>query len=125
MVLPNPPSQSCLARPCCRHAPCPTQCIHSRCGWEERHVTFLMCLPTFAPQKSVNLWRLLYFNIITSELTCVSGMIQRGAASPEGWSRRGAAGPATQELGVAGPGLTSFYPSAAKSFFISSVAEGI
>lgn len=84
-----------------------------------------MYLPTFAPQKPANLWRSLYFKIITSELTCVSGMIQTGAASPAGWSRSGSAGLAAQELGLAGPRFTRFYPSAAKSFFISSVAEGI
>lgn len=96
-AFPNPPGQPCLAHPRCWHALCPSQHAHS--WWEEQCVTFLLYLPTSAPQTPANLWCLLYFKIITSELTCGSGMIQPGAAFPEGWSQSRAAGLAAQAWG--------------------------
>lgn len=102
-AFPNPPGQPCLAHPCCWHALCPSQHVHS--WWEEQCVTFLLYLPTFAPQTPANLWRLLYFKIITSKLTCGSGMIQPGAAFPEGWSQSRAAGLAAQAMQGLGLGF--------------------
>lgn len=52
-------------------------------------MTFLLYLPAFAPQTPANLWCLLYFSIITSELTHGSGMIQPGTAFPEAGARAG------------------------------------
>lgn len=59
-----------------QRALCPSWCTHS--WWEDRRVTFLLCLPTFAPEKPANLWCVLCFKIITPEL---SGMVQAGTAS--------------------------------------------
>lgn len=101
-----------LSIPCRQHALYPSQCICSR--WEERCATFLVYVPTPAPQKPGSSWCLLCLKMITSELTCESGMIQKGAASPADWSHSRAAGPVAQELGANGHGFMSFYPSAPK-----------